>query len=141
MAIADSSVNTDVWNEVRTLIVASAPYITNSTTAATTAASINAAYNDKSQTKPQVVIYPITKDEDINKFGSNYGKVLINVQVECYAGNSLGVDQLCDQVETSLRATNIPGISLVAVGSDISFVNPNEAKFHVKSLTFTYDRE
>ncbi len=141
MAIADSSINVDVWNEVKALIVASAPYITNSTTSATTAASIAAAFNDKNQTKPQVIIYPVTKTEDLDKFGSNYGKSLINIQVECYAGNGLGCDQLSDQVETSLRTTQIPGISLVAVGSDISFINPNEAKFHVKSLTFTYDRE
>jgi hypothetical protein len=141
MTITSSSLNVDVWNSVKALIVASAPYITNSSTSATTAASIVAAYNDKNQTKPQIVIYPISKDEKLNKFGENYGKQLINIQVECYAGNGLGTDQLCDQVEESLRTTQIPGISLVAVGSDISFINPNEAKFHVKSLTFTYDRE
>lgn len=141
MAIADSSINTDVWNSVRTVLVAAAPYITNSTTSATTAASINAAYNDKSQTKPQIVIYPINKDESLNKFGATSGKSLINIQVECYASNGLGCDQLADQVETSLKTTEIAGIQLIAVGSDISFVNPDEAKFHIKSLTFTYDRE
>jgi hypothetical protein len=141
MAIADSSANVDIWNSVRSLLVATAIYVTNSTTSATTQALIAAAYNDKNQTKPQVIIYPITKSETLDKFGSNYGKQLINIQVECYASNGLGCDQLCDQVETVIRTNPIDGVSLVSVGSDISFINPNEAKFHLKSLTFTYDRE
>lgn len=136
-----STLYTDVFSSIRSALTAQTIYITNSTTSATTAASINASFNDKNQTKPQVVIYPISKDETINKFGQADGKQLINVRVECYAENTLGVDQISQQVEEVLRTANIAGIELVALGSDYAFVNPNEAKYHYKVLTFTYDRE
>jgi len=136
-----STLYTDVWSSIRSALTAQSIYITNSTTSATTAASINAAFNDKNPTNPQIVIYPIMKDEDINKFSSTDGKQLINVKVECYAGNSLGVDQLSQQVETIIKATNLGDVELVALGSDNAFVDPNLAKYHYKTISFTFSRE
>lgn len=142
MAISNATLNQDVWAEIRTTLVAANLYVvTNSETGATAAASINAVYNDKNQTKPQVIIYPISKDESVNKFSSNYGKMLINVRIEAYAGNTSGVDQLADQIEESLRGTIIQGIDLVSISGDYAFVNPNEAKYHYKVMTITYMRE
>lgn len=141
MTISDSTLSTTFWTDTRAIIVAAAPYVTNSTTSGTTAASINAAYNDKTASRPQIIINPINYSEDTYKFGSNQGKKLINLTVDCYASNSLGMDQLADQVIDAMKGTDIDDAEIVAISTDVAFVNPNEAKFHLKSITFTYDRE
>lgn len=141
MAVSDSTLSVDIWNEVKSILVATAPYVSNSSTSATTAASINAAFNDRSGAKPQVVVYPITDSEDTWKFGSYEGRKMINVLVECYAQNSLGTDQLIDQVKSALKNNVIDGIELVGVTTDRAFNLANDSKWHMKSGSFTYDRE
>jgi hypothetical protein len=141
MSISDDSLRVDVFNTIRTIIVSVSPVVTNTTTSATTVASIRAAYNDKTTTTPQIVIEPAVIDEDSWKFSSFQGKKSINVTVECYYKNSLGVDQLTDQVTKAVKEASISGMELVAVSSDVAFVNPNMAKFHLTAITFTFDRE
>ena len=141
MAISDSTISVDIFTEVRNKIVAGAPYVTNSSTSATTAASINATYNDKKTTKPQIVILPVSINEDTFKFGGAEGRKAINVNLECYYTTTLGVDQLSDQIKSILKDDDIDGIELVGVVTDYSFTNPAESKFHMKTMTFTYLRE
>jgi len=141
MTITDSTIYTSTWSDIRTKLIASAPYVTNSTTGATTAASILATYNDKLPNRPQIVIEPIVKNEDTFKFGGTEGKKFINVTIECYATNGLGVDQLAEQVEVTLKANDINGIDLVGNTSDNAINIDNEEKYQLKVLTFSYDRE
>jgi len=141
MAISNSTLNVDVFSEIRALIVANTPYVTNSTTASTTAATINAAYNDKPSIKPQIVINPINKDETKDKFGSNEGRKFINIVIECYYSNTLGIDQLADSVEYTLKHNEIVGIEMVGVTSDYAFNMAAKSKVQLKTLTFTYDRD
>ena len=139
--VSDSTLSTDVFTEIRNKIVAAAPYVTNSTTSSTSAASILAVHNDTKTTIPQIVINPIVYDEANWKFGGTEGKKFINVIIDCYYKNTLGIDQMSDQVLTALKVNDISGIDLVGVTGDYAFNVNNEAKFHLKSTTFTYDRE
>jgi len=141
MAIADSTLTVDVFGEVRTCLVAAAPFITNETTSATTAASITGVYSDKASTRPLVVISSPEISEDSFKFGSTYGKRFINVLVDCYGQKARDASLLVDQVMTAVRAYAFDDIELIAVATDTAFVNQNEAKYHLKSITFTFDRE
>ena len=135
MAISDSTLNSNVWTEVKNIIVAATPKV------GTKVASVKASYNDESTSKPIIILYPAETSEDQYKFGSPYGKRFINVTVECIYKNTTGIDELADTVETAIRTATIDGMELVAVSSDYAFVNPNESKFHLKSITFTFDRE
>jgi hypothetical protein len=141
MVIADATISQDVWSAVRTKVVAAAPYVSNSSTAATTAASINSVFNDKTAARPQIIINPALIDEGDWKFGGLQGKKVINVVIECYYSNTLGIDQLWDQVRAALDDNDLDGIDLVAITTDYGFSSPGEQKFHVKSGTFTYQRE
>jgi hypothetical protein len=142
MAINDSTISQDVFDSIRSKVVAASPYVVGATTTTTIAASVLAAYNDKTPARPQIVINPALIDEDEWKFGGLQGKKVINVVVECYYANTLGIDQLWDQVRVALVANDIEGIDLISVTSDYGFAsNPADAKFHVKSGTFTYERE
>ena len=137
----DSTLYTSVWSDVRTCIVAAAPFVTNSTTGATTAASINATYNDKNGARPQIVIDNVAKTESLNKFGSNEGRKEFGVRVECWAANGLGVDQLADQVETAVKAYAFSGYCLTNITSDPIFITPNDGKFYGKEIMFNFLRE
>jgi len=141
MTVTDANLRTTVWTDIRTAIVGIAPFVTNSSTSATTVASINAQYNDKYTTKPQVVIIPIESDETLNRFGGTEGKKTINVFVECYYKNSLGVDQLADQITAGVKSTDFDGIDLIGVTSDYGFNTINDSKYPVINVTFTFDRE
>lgn len=141
MSISDEKIYTSLWSEVRTLLVAKAPFITNSTTTSTTAAVIAAQYNDKEVKRPQVCILPVDKDESNWKFGSDQGKKMLNIIVECWAFNSLGIDQLGEQVEDALKVNEIPGVSLIAVTSSNALNTQPDSKYYLKTITFTYDRE
>lgn len=139
--VSDQNLSTDVWTAIRTLLVAGTIQTTNTTTEETTNASILATYNDKKTNSPQVIINPIETDEALNKFGGSEGKKVINVIIDCYAHNGLGADQLADDVKYILKGNEISGIELIAVTTNINFDTSNERKFHLKSLTFTYQRE
>ena len=142
MAINDSTFYTDLYDAVRTLLVASSLQVTNSTTAATSTASILASYNDKKSSTPQVIIEPINKSEGPRyKFGSNEGKKVINVSITVYYKNTLGVDQLKQQIEVAMKGNEFDDLMLAGIDVDDAFINPNDAKYHSSTLTFSYDRE
>ncbi len=141
MTISDDTISVDVFSAVRTKIVAAAPYVTNSTTAATTAAGINATFNSKTPSRPQVVINPALIDEDSWKFGSFQGKKIINVVIECYYENTLGIDQMFDQIRAALDDNDLDGMDLVSISTDYGFNSPGDQRYHVKSGTFTYERQ
>ena len=137
--VSDATLRTDVWTAVRTILVSAALQVTDGSTVKN--ATVGAAYNDKNTSKPQVIIYPMSHDESEYKFGSDQGKKLINVTLEAYYSNTLGVDQLSDQIDVALKETPISGAELIGVTSDYTFTNPLESKFHSNVMTYTYDRE
>ena len=141
MAITDQNLSTSVWDAVRTKLVSGNIVVTNSSTSATTAATINASYNDKAVTKPQVSLYPIDSDETFDKFSTTEGKKIINVIVDCTYKNSLGADQLYDQVCYLLKQDDVVGIDLIGLTTNFVFQDPTDAKYHIKSATFSYGRE
>lgn len=141
MSISDSSLTVDVWTEIKNLIVSANPIITNSTTGTTTLASVRAAYNDEKNSRPQIVISPANPDKKNDKFGQTVSAKLINIMIDCYAANTLGADQLYDQVLYKIESTPISGIELVGITTDSPFNIAADSKYHVKSLILTYDRE
>ena len=141
MTISNSTLYTDVWNTIRTILVSTPIYVTISTTSETTAASIVAEYNDKSPSRPQIVLHSMDKSEDGYFFGGNEGKKLIDVTVDCYYSNSLGMDQLSEQVENLVKNNVITEMELVGITTDTAFTNPNTTKYQFKTIVFTYDKE
>lgn len=135
MTISNSTLTSDVFTDVRAVLVAA------NITAESITATVNATYNDRQPQRPQVTIGPATVDEDSFKFGSNEGKKFINIVVGCYYSKTVGVDQMYDQVLVAVKAAEFDGIELVAHGGDYAFNTANDQKFHLKSITFTFDRE
>lgn len=80
-------------------------------------------------------------DEGEWKFGSYEGHKFLNVTVDCYDKRTAGIDELYDQVQYALKNNVISGVQLIAVASDVGFSSVNDNKYHVKTGTFTYDRE
>lgn len=141
MVISDQNISTSVFDEIRTILVAADLKVTNSTTSAETSASIVASFNDKDPSRPQVVINPIDYDKGRFKFGDNQGGKFIRVVVECYYKNTLGIDQLSDQVDYAISEATVDGMEMVGVTTDYAFNLNNDNKYHQKSVQFTFDRE
>jgi hypothetical protein len=141
MTISDATISSDVWNTIKAIIVAAAPKITNSKTSTTKTAGIYASYNDKSFKMPGIVIDPAEISESDYKFGTNIGKRFINIVIGCYYKNTLGTDQLSDQVNAALANASISGMEMVGFDSTQAFVDPNQAKFQLKTIVFTFERE
>lgn len=139
MAITDSTIDTELFIAVRTILVSASLSTTSGTTV--TAAQIAASYNDKELSRPQVIIYPISDNEVKDKFGSNYGKRFLNIDIDCYANNTLKVDQLSQQIKSALSENVIDGVDLIGITTDYAFQQPGNNKYHLKNLTFTYQRE
>ena len=131
MTISDSTIRTDVWTAVKNKIVAAA-----------LGADVNGNYKDKlSVKKPQIVIAPINKDEAEFKFGSINGKKTINIFIDVYADTSLIADTLSQGIDNALAQNDIDGMDLIALSSDTAFVNPQEIKYKLVNLVYTYQRE
>jgi hypothetical protein len=142
MAISDTSLSVDVFNTVRSVLLNASITVTNGTaTTDTSSAGLYASFNDKNASRPQVIINPIMVDEDSYKFGSTRGKKFINITIDCFYKNTLGIDQMHDQVVNALSSTSIDGIDLVGVTTDVDFDSPGDQKYHRKSGTFTFTRE
>ena len=141
MAVSDRYITSSLWDSVRDLLVAAAPYVTISAVSTdTVTATITGSYNDKTMSRPTIVINPIPMDEGEWKFGSNEGRKFLNVTIDCYDKRTSGIDELYDQVQYALKNTEISGVQLIAVSSDVGFYSVNDNKYHVKTGTFTYDR-
>lgn len=143
MAINDATLETDIWDDVRSVLVTAnltTSLVAGSVTT-TSSANITGAYPDKPTTKPQVVIYPVQYDEGEYKFGSTYGRRMLNVVVECYSDKSVLLDQLSQQVSAALRGTVLDGATLVGTSANYVFSAPGENRMHGKTLTFTYLRD
>jgi len=141
MAISNDTLSVDVWNEMRTCLVAAAPYVTNTSTAATTAASIKASYNDETSSKPIIEIVESVSDEAMDKFGGTQGSKLINLPINCYYSNSLGAAQLVDHVRKAVKDYTWPGMEAIAFTEDVGINISNRSKVFMKSITVTFDRE
>jgi len=145
MSITDQNINSDVFTAIRTVIVSANPKVTNSTTSKTKITSTLAVNNDETISMPQIVIIPADISEGEFKFGGTEGKKLINVGVECYYKNTLGVDQLSDAVKHAIKAAcannTISGMSLVGVSENYALGTTDESKVHLKTIVFTFDRE
>lgn len=141
MTISNTNTSVEVWNQVRTKLVAASLTASNSSTSDTYTANINATYNDKSGARPQVIINPIVMDEEGFKFGGTTGKKMINVVIDIYSGTTEYSDQLADQVKNALDDNDISGIDLVSIAEDAAFSSPGGQKYHLKTLTFAYQRE
>jgi len=65
--------------------------------------------------------------------------------LECYYTTTLGVDQLADTIKAAIKTAcenqTISGMELVGISENYAFVNPGDMKFHLKTLTLTFDRE
>ena len=133
--VSDQTIDTDTWTAVRTILVDADIKV------GTTEASINAIYNDKKDRTPQIIIHPMEDDEVLDKFSSNQGRKVINVIIDCVFTNTLGADQLNQQVKHALKSNQISGMELIGVVSNINFDEANQAKYQMKSTTFTYLRE
>lgn len=140
MTINDETLAKDIWDEIRSKLVGNV-FITNSSTAETTQATIAAQYNDQKTSRPQVIIQNLADAEDGWKFGSKEGKKAIDVFIDCYAPSTLGTAQMKGQVCSILKEDDIEGIELIGVESNAAFINPNELKYHIYNITFTYNRE
>jgi hypothetical protein len=125
MSISDSSISTDVFTSIRSILVTAAPKVTNTTTSKTKTASINPSYNEKDTTLPQIVINPAGIDEAGFRFSALEGKKFINVTVECYYTNTLGIDQLSDAVKTAVKTAcfdgTLTGMDLVGLVEDYAY--------------------
>lgn len=141
MTVSDTALDTSIWTDVRTLIVASALAVTNSTTGVITSASVNSIYNDKSPTRPQIVIHPVMIDRDNDKFGSTNNKMMINLVIDCYAQDTLGIDQLSVGVQNALLPNTLDGLDLISMSQDVAFSSPGDQKYLLKTLVFSYQRE
>lgn len=139
MAIADSTLRTDFWNDLRAELVAAS--IQTTIGATVTAANVVATYNDRQYSRPQIVIQPIILGESEFKFSGSYGKRTVNAVVECYSSHSEGIDQMANQVSEALKDNALDGMNLVAVNEDFAFSAPGENKTFLKTLTFVYERE
>lgn len=141
MSISNATLSVDVFSAVRAALVAAAIKITEETGGATKTVTIGTAYTNVNNTKPTIVINPIVKSEEQYKFGNTTGRQFINVTVECFYTTTRGIEQMSDQVETAIKGTTFDGMDLVGVTSDSGFSDPNFGQYHVKSITFTFDRE
>lgn len=141
MVITDALIYTSTWSTIKNIIVASAPYTTNSTQTTTKSAGVYASYNDKNFKMPGIIINPASVSEGEYKFGTNIGKRYINFSVECYYKNTLGTDQLAEQIVHAISQSNIMGMELESFDSDQAFVDQNTNKFQLKTVTFNFTRE
>lgn len=141
MSISDTTISVDVFSAVREALVASAIKITQENGGATKTASVTPTYLNDRKTVPQVVISPIVIDKRLDKFGGTKGRQFISVTVECVYTDTRGIEQMSDQVVASIEGVTFDGMELVGWTSDSSFVDPNFGQYHVKSITFTFDRE
>ena len=141
MALTEQTLSVDFWTDVRTLLVAQNLKVTNSTTSATTAASIKSSYPDEATTRPIVIINPVSPNKTQDKFSDYNGANLINLSVECYYKNTLGTDQLRDQVTYALERNAIGGMEPNSIVSSPSFLEINGQKYHGTTVTAVYKRE
>ena len=140
MTVSNATISADVWTAVKAAIENASPIVTLSTSA-TKSAAVEAVYVNKRTTTPQIVVNPIQKEESEYKFGATRGRMFINITVDCYYKNTLGIDQLADQVEEAIANEDFGNMELVGISSDYAYTDPNEADFHLKSITFTFDKE
>jgi hypothetical protein len=137
--VEDKTLKVDIWNAIRSALVGKV-YITNTATTTTTVASIVATFNDEYPSKPIVEVMPLRVEETLDEFSNIQGNKDILVTINCYYKNSLGVDQMDDQITDILKTTKINGISLRSIYSGIPLI-PNDNKYHIKSLSISYNRK
>lgn len=140
--VNDQTLASDTWSGIKTLLVAANLATTTGTSpTSVVSAPVVATFNDKIVPRTQVVVTPASISESEYKFGGSRGKRFINVSIECYGPSTLAVDQLQDQVVYALSENVIDGLQLVGYTSDYSYGGIGENKFHLKTITFNYDRE
>lgn len=133
--------DTDLWSAVRNVLVSANLVTTAGSSSATSAVSVEAAYNDSYVGRPIAVIEPVVRVSDRFKYGDTYPREFDNVIVSCYGKTSLQVDQMSTGIISALASTVIPGVELRSFETDNGLNSPGDSKFYLKTLTFVYDKE
>lgn len=134
MAINNQTISSDMFTDIRSRLVSESITISGSSV------SIKAQYNDETDNLPVIVIVPIGINEIMDVFDDTEGTKTIPVTIEVYASNTAKLDNISDQVRYALKQNDISGINLVEINEDYAFTNPNESKFHLKTLVFNYEK-
>lgn len=132
MAITDSSIFRNLFTDVRARLV---------TALDGTGVSVNAVFNDKALTRPQVVLSPAVMTEDNFPFNDTEGTKAITMVVDIWAGTAKDMDTYSDTIITAIKANDIDGISLESVEVSYDFTQSQEDKLHLKTLSCGYVRE
>jgi len=142
MTVTDANFATTLWNDLRAVIAAGAPYTTNPTTTATSACVIKATYNDKNDPVPMIVIAPIAINQVYDKFGGTNGKKEFSTNIRVITQFTSGCDQLDEQLCALISADSIVGVNLVSYTSVFDIpTDPFNVKFHSKTISVAYNRE
>lgn len=131
MAVTDRNLYTDMYDEIKALLVAGT--ITDTPT-------ITASNSDKTFTKPTVAIYPADKDETMIYFGDFEGQKIINVVIDCHNATGRNAKKMMEDVEYILKTNKIQGIWLKEIISNYTFDLVVDNKMKYMSSTFVYQR-
>lgn len=103
-------------------------------------ATVTAAYVDKPEAFPQVVVNPSFVREDDYTFTRSYSKQRIEVIIDLYTTKAKDLDLLADQVAVAIKEMSAQGIMLTrwSEGNDIEL--PNNNKLHTKSISMEFLR-
>lgn len=140
MAINNSSIATDVFSSIRSLLTSTTISIANEALTATWTVPVNAQYNDKSLSRPQIVIPPITFNENNTRFSSTEGQKFISAIIECYAPNTLMIDQIENEVISRIKNNPFSEMELVGLTTQYAFNLNEDQKYHLKTIVLTYDK-
>lgn len=133
VTIADATLRQNVYEYIYDALTA-ASFTTSS------APTITAAYIDKDQQFPQIVINPIDVDYDNATFAKGSWDKTIKVLIDVYTRKNKDKDILSDEIMALLDGTLISGVSLVGVSESNALDTYNDNKVHLKSLALTYRR-
>lgn len=135
VTISNSTLRANVYETVYDLIKAISFSLSSSNSV-----TVTAAFIDKAEALPQVVISPADIDISNNTFDRSSKMREIRVLVEVFANKKKDIDQMADKIVNTIEGASHPGMQLVNTSESNAFINPNQLKIHSKAIAFTFNR-
>ncbi len=131
VTISNSTIRANVFETVYDLLNAYSSWVVEPT--------VTAAYIDKLESLPQVVIHSAEVDDDNYSFGQLSNDQEVRIRIDVYTKKTKDLDQISDDVNLILKS-NIAGLSLVGRGESNAFETDNQNKLKLKTMTYTFIR-
>lgn len=101
-------------------------------------ATVTAAFIDRAEAFPQVVVHPVDVDKSNYTYDRTYNTKDIRVSIDVWTKKNKEKDEIADEIDSVLINSPVSGVTQTGWSESNALESPGGNKLHLKTITINY---